>query len=167
MLWSEFSSGRGAGANGPELWGKRSGVSSDENLPISSGHIALPAAVSVISTCAQGEEGIGEILALRWGRVDLLHNVIAVEESYSGRFGPPKTPSSRRTVPISCALRGVFRLSRRDARALARPIWLSPRTREPRLAPRTCVTECLNRRGRHSAYHNSHGTLSDTRTLRG
>lgn len=48
---------------------------------------------------------IGEILALRWGRVDLLHNVIAVEESYSGRFGPPKTQTSRRTVPVSRALR--------------------------------------------------------------
>jgi ParB family chromosome partitioning protein len=57
MLWSEFWSGRGAGANGPELGAKRSGVSNDENLPISSGHIALAAVVSVISTCAQEEEG--------------------------------------------------------------------------------------------------------------
>jgi integrase len=51
---------------------------------------------------------IGEILALRWGRVDLLKNVISVEESFSGRFGPPKTKSSRRTVPISAALRSVL-----------------------------------------------------------
>jgi integrase len=51
---------------------------------------------------------IGEILALRWGRVDLLHNAISVEESFSGRFGPPKTKSSRRTVPISAALRLVL-----------------------------------------------------------
>lgn len=51
---------------------------------------------------------IGEILALRWGRVDLLRNIIAVEESYSGRFGPPKTQSSRRAVPISSALHVVF-----------------------------------------------------------
>src|SRR5438309_1349942 len=57
MLWSEFWSGRSAGANGPELWAKRSGVSSNEHLPISSGHIALAAGVSVISTCAQEEEG--------------------------------------------------------------------------------------------------------------
>ncbi|HEX4076598.1 MAG TPA: tyrosine-type recombinase/integrase [Candidatus Acidoferrales bacterium] len=48
---------------------------------------------------------IGEILALRWGRVDLLHNAVAVEESYSDRFGPPKTRCSRRTIPISSALR--------------------------------------------------------------
>ena len=51
---------------------------------------------------------IGEILALRWGRVDLLHSVIAVEESYSGRFGPPKTQSSRRTVPIGSALHALL-----------------------------------------------------------
>jgi ParB family transcriptional regulator, chromosome partitioning protein len=57
MLWSEFWGGRGVGANGPELWAKSSGFSSDEELPISSGHIALPAAVSVTSTCTQEEEG--------------------------------------------------------------------------------------------------------------
>lgn len=51
---------------------------------------------------------IGEILALRWGRVDLLNNTIAVEESYSGRFGPPKTQSSRRMLPISTPLRAVL-----------------------------------------------------------
>lgn len=51
---------------------------------------------------------IGEILALRWGRVDLLNNTVAVEESYSGRFGPPKTQTSRRMIPISAALRAVL-----------------------------------------------------------
>lgn len=51
---------------------------------------------------------IGEILALRWGRINLLRNTISIEESYSGRFGPPKTKSSRRTVPISSVLRLVL-----------------------------------------------------------
>lgn len=51
---------------------------------------------------------IGEILALRWGRINLLQNIISVEESYSGRFGPPKTKSSRRMVPISAALRSIL-----------------------------------------------------------
>lgn len=55
---------------------------------------------------------IGEILALRWGRVDLLRNIFAVEESYSGRFGPPKTRSSRRVVPISTVLRSVLEVQR-------------------------------------------------------
>jgi integrase len=47
---------------------------------------------------------IGEILALRWGRVDFLHRTISVEESYSGTFGPPKTRSSRRVIPMSLTM---------------------------------------------------------------
>lgn len=49
---------------------------------------------------------IGELLALRWKHVDFLRNVIQVRESvYEGRFGSPKTRSSRRDVPISQPLR--------------------------------------------------------------
>jgi len=55
---------------------------------------------------------IGEILALRWSRVDFLRGIISVEESYSGRFGPPKTPSSRRAIPMSAALRQVLQKHR-------------------------------------------------------
>lgn len=61
--WSGFGRGRGAGASGasarsgqPSLR-KRPRPCGDESLPISSGHIALDNAVSVISACAQGEEG--------------------------------------------------------------------------------------------------------------
>jgi len=63
---------------------------------------------SVVAVAVLTGLRIGEILGLRWGRVDLLDNVLAVEESYSGRFGPPKTQSSRRTIPISRALHGVL-----------------------------------------------------------
>jgi integrase len=53
---------------------------------------------------------IGEILALRWRRIDLLQNTIEVAETYSsGEFGPPKTRSSRRTIPISASLAEVFK----------------------------------------------------------
>ena len=53
---------------------------------------------------------IGEILALRWRRIDLLQNTIEVAETYSsGEFGPPKTRSSRRTIPISTSLAEVFK----------------------------------------------------------
>ena len=53
---------------------------------------------------------IGEILALRWRRIDLLQNTIEVAETYSrGEFGPPKTRSSRRTIPISASLAAVFK----------------------------------------------------------
>jgi len=52
---------------------------------------------------------IGEILALRWKRIDLLGATLEVAETYSsGEFGPPKTKSSRRVIPISSALRRVL-----------------------------------------------------------
>lgn len=52
---------------------------------------------------------IGEILALRWKRIDLLIGTIEVAETYSsGEFGPPKTRSSRRTIPMSASLMEVF-----------------------------------------------------------
>lgn len=49
---------------------------------------------------------IGEILALRWKRLDFLRGTIEVAESYSnGQFGTPKTKSSRRVIPMSTSLR--------------------------------------------------------------
>ena len=45
---------------------------------------------------------IGEILALRWKRMDLLSGVIRIRESvYEGRFSTPKTASSRRDLPMA------------------------------------------------------------------
>jgi integrase len=45
---------------------------------------------------------IGEILALRWKRVDLLRGTLEVAETFSdGLFGLPKTPSSNRVIPTS------------------------------------------------------------------
>jgi len=47
---------------------------------------------------------LGELLALRWARVDLDGSTLRVEEScYLGRFGTPKTRSSRRMVALSPA----------------------------------------------------------------
>lgn len=44
---------------------------------------------------------IGEILALRWGRVNLSAGTLRVEETcYHGRFGTPKTKASRRELPL-------------------------------------------------------------------
>ncbi|MGB7848008.1 MAG: tyrosine-type recombinase/integrase [Candidatus Acidiferrum sp.] len=52
---------------------------------------------------------IGEILALRWKRIDLLGATLEVAENYSsGEFVSPKTKSSRRVIPISSALRRVL-----------------------------------------------------------
>jgi integrase len=48
---------------------------------------------------------IGEILALRWGRVDLLRGTLLVAETcYKGHFGTPKTRASKREVPLAPAV---------------------------------------------------------------
>jgi len=45
---------------------------------------------------------IGEILALRWGRINFLTATLRVEETcYEGHFGTPKTKASRREFPLS------------------------------------------------------------------
>ncbi len=45
---------------------------------------------------------IGEILALRWGRIDFIRGALFVAETcYKGHFGSPKTRASRREVPLS------------------------------------------------------------------
>jgi integrase len=64
---------------------------------------------SVVSMAVLTGMRIGEILALRWKRIDLLGATLEIAESYSkGEFGPPKTKSSRRVIPISSALRRVL-----------------------------------------------------------
>jgi integrase len=56
---------------------------------------------------------IGELLALRWKHVDFLRGVIQVRESvYEGKFGSPKTRSSRRDVPMSGPLREALHAHR-------------------------------------------------------
>jgi len=45
---------------------------------------------------------IGEILALRWGRINLSAGTLRVEETcYKGNFGTPKTRASRRELPLA------------------------------------------------------------------
>ncbi len=54
---------------------------------------------------------IGEILALRWKAVDLARGVIQIRETVSeGKFGAPKTKSSRREIPISQPVRNALQL---------------------------------------------------------
>ncbi len=58
---------------------------------------------------------IGEILALRWKRIDTLRGTIEVAENYScGEFVTPKTKSSRRVIPMSSALMGVLEKHRAE-----------------------------------------------------
>jgi len=60
---------------------------------------------------------IGEILALRWGRIDLIGGTLRVAETcYKGHFGSPKTRASRREVPLAAAVvREVKNLYSRSA----------------------------------------------------
>jgi integrase len=63
---------------------------------------------------------VGEILALRWKRVNLLRGTIEVAESYSdGEFGSPKTRSSHRVIPVSGYLRGILETHGGDSRSRA------------------------------------------------
>lgn len=56
---------------------------------------------SIVALAAGGGLRIGEILALRWGRIDFDRGTLRVEETcYKGKFGTPKTRASRREVPI-------------------------------------------------------------------
>jgi integrase len=56
---------------------------------------------------------IGEILALKWKRVDMLRGTIEVAETFSdGEFGSPKTRSSRRVIPMSDSLRATLEAHR-------------------------------------------------------
>jgi integrase len=68
---------------------------------------------------------IGEIAALRWGRVDFLRGVIEIKQTYSEEagFGTPKTRSSVRDVPMSQPVRAALlthrhRCAHTDAAAL-------------------------------------------------
>lgn len=64
---------------------------------------------------------IGEVLALRWSRVDLTRGTIEVAATFSdGKFGPPKTRSSCRVLPISSPLGRILEAHRRRA-ARSRP----------------------------------------------
>lgn len=52
---------------------------------------------------------IGEILALRWKRVNLLRGTVEVAETFSeGQFGSPKTRSSCRVIPMSSTLHSAL-----------------------------------------------------------
>src|SRR6202035_86931 len=64
---------------------------------------------TVVSIAVLTGMRIGEILGLRWKRVDLLRDMIEIAEIFSsGEFGSPKTKSSRRVIPMSPALRTIL-----------------------------------------------------------
>jgi len=111
---------------------------------------------------------IGEILALRWGRIDLLRGTLFVAETcYKGHFGTPKTRASRREVPLAPAV--VLELKERYIRSTDQsPSALVFATREgaplaaDNLRKKSLRTACkragLQRIDWHALRH-THGTL--------
>jgi integrase len=111
---------------------------------------------------------IGEILALRWKRVDLQCGTIKVAETFSdGQFGPPKTRSSRRVLPVSSSLGRELEAHRsRSLRTSSEDLVFSTSKGTPlnpknlynrELAP-ACDRAKLPRVSWHSFRH-THGTL--------
>jgi integrase len=63
---------------------------------------------------------IGEILALRWGRINFATGTLWVEETcYKGHFGTPKTHASRREVPLTPAVTRALQAHRVSCRDTA------------------------------------------------
>lgn len=85
-----------------------------EQVRLLLGVLAEPCA-SVVSIAVLTGLRIGEILALRWKRIDLRGATLEVAESYNsstGEFGTPKTKKSHRVIPISAALVRVLECHR-------------------------------------------------------
>jgi len=122
----------------------------------------------VVSVAVQTGMRIGEILALRWKRVDLLNGTLEVAETYSDReFGSPKTRSSCRVIPISSILRARTRSAAREGRQCrSGRAWSFKRRAVHRWTQRTCTTGSWRRRAIGSRSRESRGTRSGTRTLR-
>lgn len=59
----------------------------------------------------------GELLALRWGRIDFVQATIDIQEaSYHGRLGPPKTDAGKRVNELDSWTLGLLLAWRRDAK---------------------------------------------------
>jgi integrase len=88
------------------------------NLVTTLNHPARSVALLLVLTGLR----VGELLALRWGNVDLNARMLRVCETvYDGHFDQPKTKRSARTIPIGTETAEIFAAIRPaivDARAL-------------------------------------------------
>jgi integrase len=108
---------------------------------------------------------IGEILGLKWTRLNFLRGNIEVSETFSnGQFGTPKTRSSRRVIPMSSILREALELHRRGSAHTAPedPLFctnkgtpLSPKNLYNRALAPTCDSLGFPRVSWHSFRHAS------------
>ena len=106
---------------------------------------------------------IGEILALRWKRLDFIRATIEVAETFSdGQFGTPKTRSSRRVIPISAALQEALQAHKLNCQWIKAddPVFstpkgtpLSPKNLYNRVLAPTCDRMGIPRVSWHSFRH--------------
>ena len=125
----------------------------------------------VVMTAVLTGMRIGEILALRWGRLNFQHGTIEVSETYSdGQFGTPKTRSSRRAIPMSLALQEAFKLYRVPCGRSApqdlvfcttKGTPLSPKNLRNRALAPTCDALSLPRVSWHSFRHGNATLLGE------
>ena len=111
---------------------------------------------------------IGEILALRWGRIDLLRGTLRVAETcYKGHFGSPKTRASRREVPLAAAvvreLEGLYSRSTENSKealvfSKSQGLPLAADNLRKKALRTACKRAGLQRIDWHTLRH-THGTL--------
>src|SRR6185437_9316573 len=112
---------------------------------------------------------IGEIAALRWGRVDFFRGVIQVKETYSEEsgFGTPKTRSSVRDVPMSEPVRAALLTHRNRCADLdAAPFVFSSKAGTP-IGPKNLANRVLRPTCVKLGLRRSPGTCCVIRTQRG
>lgn len=125
-------------------------------------NLAEPCRTVVLTAVLTGMR-IGEILALRWKRLDFLRATVEVAETFSdGQFGTPKTRSSRRVIPMSAALQEALAAhklncewTRSDNPVFVTPKGtpLSPKNLYNRVLAPTCDRMGLRRVSWHSFRH--------------
>ena len=70
---------------------------------------------TMVSLIAATGLRVGELLALRWGALDLVVGTLAVRESvFEGRFQAPKTQRAMRTIPLGPRVVKLLGVSRAD-----------------------------------------------------
>ena len=130
-------------------------------------HLEEPTRTVVLLAVMTGLR-IGEILALRWGRINFASGTLRVEETcYKGAFGTPKTRASRREVPMThgiaqalLARRANSRNTADDALVFATRLGtpLAPNNLRRRQLHPACERASVERINWHSLRH-THGTL--------
>ncbi|MFZ0638898.1 MAG: tyrosine-type recombinase/integrase [Candidatus Acidiferrales bacterium] len=132
--------------------------------------LAEPCRAVVLTAVLTGMR-IGEILALRWKRLDFLRATLKVAESFSnGQFGTPKTRSSRRVIPMSATLQealAAYKLNCKWTRP-EDPVFstpkgtpLSPKNLYNRVLAPTCDRIGLPRVSWHSFRHTNATLLGE------